>query len=209
MRLQIDEIFDAISYSKGCSIIRMLANWLGTESFKRGLHNYLKHFAYKNALTEDLWHFLGEASGKPVKELMDTWTKITGYPVVVVKEAGIVGHHRHYEITQQRFLSSGPVPNDTSLWQIPLGLIAHKTAGQPSFMVFKERAGKAILESGADDWVKFNPEQTGFYRVQYPPSMLEKLRRGIEKLELSPIDRLGVENDALSLAKGTQPVATS
>ena len=28
---EIDEIFDAISYSKGASVIRMLYNWIGAE----------------------------------------------------------------------------------------------------------------------------------------------------------------------------------
>ena len=28
---EIDEIFDAISYSKGASVIRMLHNWIGDE----------------------------------------------------------------------------------------------------------------------------------------------------------------------------------
>lgn len=33
----------------------------------------------------------GEASGKPVKELMDTWTKKTGYPVLTITGE----HHQH------------------------------------------------------------------------------------------------------------------
>jgi aminopeptidase N len=46
----------------------------------QGLHNYLKKFTYSNAITEDLWQSLAEASGKPVKELMDSWTKLTVRP---------------------------------------------------------------------------------------------------------------------------------
>jgi puromycin-sensitive aminopeptidase len=72
---EIDEIFDIISYSKGCSIVRMLASFLGNETFKKGLNIYLNRHKYANALTEDLWIALSEVSGKPVKELMDHWTK--------------------------------------------------------------------------------------------------------------------------------------
>lgn len=72
---EIDEIFDIISYSKGCSIVRMLASFLGNDAFKKGLNYYLTRHKYANALTEDLWAALAETSGKPVKELMDHWTK--------------------------------------------------------------------------------------------------------------------------------------
>ena len=51
---EVDEIFDAISYDKGASIIQMLHSYIGTEGFKAGLHSYLTEFAYKNASTGKL-----------------------------------------------------------------------------------------------------------------------------------------------------------
>lgn len=38
-----------------------------------------------NAKTDDLWAVLSEGSGQPVNELMDSWTKQKGYPVIHVK----------------------------------------------------------------------------------------------------------------------------
>lgn len=38
---EINEIFDRISYAKGASVIRMMDHFLTTETFKRGLTNYL------------------------------------------------------------------------------------------------------------------------------------------------------------------------
>lgn len=51
---EVDEIFDAISYSKGSVVIRMLQNYLGAETFRKALAIYMNKFSYKNALTEDL-----------------------------------------------------------------------------------------------------------------------------------------------------------
>ncbi len=45
---------------------------------------YLKRHEYQNTFTEDLWAALGEASGKPVAEIMSTWTKQMGFPVLKV-----------------------------------------------------------------------------------------------------------------------------
>lgn len=64
--LDVNQIFDKISYLKGCSIIRMLASHLGIKSFLKGIALYLKEHAYKNARTEDLWSALSEASGQDV-----------------------------------------------------------------------------------------------------------------------------------------------
>jgi len=46
---EINEIFDTISYSKGSSIIRMMANFIQLETFTRGINNYLQAKAYGNA----------------------------------------------------------------------------------------------------------------------------------------------------------------
>ncbi|KAA0202055.1 hypothetical protein HAZT_HAZT000627, partial [Hyalella azteca] len=39
---EINEIFDAISYSKGASIIRMMSHFLTEATFNKGITNYLK-----------------------------------------------------------------------------------------------------------------------------------------------------------------------
>lgn len=39
---EISEMFDSISYLKGASIIRMMNHFLGEQTFRKGLSNYLK-----------------------------------------------------------------------------------------------------------------------------------------------------------------------
>ncbi len=46
---EINEIFDSISYGKGASVIRMMANFLGLETFNGGITNYLNMHKYGNA----------------------------------------------------------------------------------------------------------------------------------------------------------------
>lgn len=89
---EIDEIFDAISYNKGSSLIRMMGLFLGEDVLSKGVSNYLQKHKYSNAEQNDLWESLtNEAhlhnvlpTHLTVKEIMDTWTLQTGYPVVHV-----------------------------------------------------------------------------------------------------------------------------
>ena len=71
---EVDEIFDDISYNKGASVIRMLHDYIGNEAFRQGMKEYLTNFSYKNTVTADLWSSLEAASGKPVRNVMSTWT---------------------------------------------------------------------------------------------------------------------------------------
>lgn len=52
--LDIDQIFDAISYLKGSSVIRMLSGHLGVDTFLLGVSNYLKAHAYGMIVTFSL-----------------------------------------------------------------------------------------------------------------------------------------------------------
>ena len=59
---QITSVFDAISYSKGGSVIRMMEGFMGEDDFRRGITAFLKRFEFKNAVTEDLLEELTKAS---------------------------------------------------------------------------------------------------------------------------------------------------
>jgi len=54
------------------------------QDFRKGMHSYLTQHQYSNTFTEDLWRSLYEASGKPIEDIMGTWTKQMGFPVLKV-----------------------------------------------------------------------------------------------------------------------------
>jgi aminopeptidase N len=157
---EVNEIFDAISYSKGCAVIRMLVEYLTVETFRKGLLIYLERHKYANASTKDLWNALSEASGKDISSMMTSWTRQTGYPVLVVTQAD----KRKLKITQNRYLSNGIDFNDETIWHIPIAYVTNHGRSEAILMTQKS------IEIEVDDfeWIKFNPQQTGFYRVSYP-----------------------------------------
>ena len=84
---QITEIFDAISYQKGASVLRMLEDFMGAEEFRIGIQRFLKKYKYDNAVTADLWRELSRVSSQQlnITRIMDTWTRQMGYPVLTVR----------------------------------------------------------------------------------------------------------------------------
>jgi len=199
---EIDEIFDAISYSKGASVIRMLHDYIGDIDFRKGMNAYLTKHKYSNTFTEDLWAALGEASGKPVQEIMSTWTKQMGFPVLKVSEKK-EGSKRIIKLAQEKFCASGPVQGDSPTWLVPVSV---STASSPDKAVLRTVLDTASVEVTVDnvddqDWLKLNVGAVGFYRTQYSAMMLESLLPGIRNGTLPPRDRLGLENDLFALAR--------
>lgn len=64
---------DAITYSKGASVLNQLRYLLGKETFQQGIHNYLKDNAYKNAILDDFINSLAKASGKDLSQWQQKW----------------------------------------------------------------------------------------------------------------------------------------
>ncbi len=67
---EINQIFDAISYSKGSCVLRMMSRYLGEDVFMEGVRRYIKKHAYGNTQTGDLWAALADASGKDVERIL-------------------------------------------------------------------------------------------------------------------------------------------
>jgi puromycin-sensitive aminopeptidase len=174
---EVDQIFDAISYNKGGSVLWMLEQHLGEEAFRLGVAAYLKKHAYANAESPDLW----SAMGPGVPEMMHAWTHQTGWPVVHARRDGA-----RWELKQERFLldrdPAAPV-QDPTLWDIPV-------AGTR----LRQREG-----SGEGKGPKLNPGQSGFYLVNYDEAGWDAVAKALPGL--GALDRFGVQEDAYSLLR--------
>ncbi|XP_046380097.2 aminopeptidase N-like [Haliotis rufescens] len=219
---EINEIFDRISYAKGASIIRMMRFFLGEETFRVGLSNYLKSKAYGAAFHDDLWTALTKQSAKEgkninVKEVMDTWTLQMNYPVVMVIREGT-----RIRVSQQRFLTDpnakDPGKYTSSFgykWEIPFAYTSsvendfNKTDADISWI--KPDSNELIFDnpsvipprSDNVSWVLGNPMQYGFYRVNYDTAnwmaLVNQLKT--DHRQIHTINRAQIINDAWSLAK--------
>uniref|UniRef100_A0A3B3S1X4 Aminopeptidase n=1 Tax=Paramormyrops kingsleyae TaxID=1676925 RepID=A0A3B3S1X4_9TELE len=200
---EVDEIFDAISYSKGASVIRMLHSYIGDEDFRKGMNSYLLKFQHKNASTEHLWECLEEASGKPVGAVMSSWTTQMGFPIIVVDEEQ-QGEDRVLKISQKKFCASGLHDGENCpTWMVPISICTSEDPSCTKLSLLLDSAETTVSLSNipTSNWLKINPGTVGFYRVQYSSAMLESLLPAIRDLTLLPVDRLGLQNDLFSLAR--------
>jgi tricorn protease interacting factor F2/3 len=179
---EIEEIFDHISYGKGGSVLRMIENYIGEESFRKGVNTYLKNFIYKNAAAEDLWTTLEKYSGQPVKDILIFWIIKPGFPLIKASKENSIIH-----LSQQRFTAAKTV--NSGIWPVPLTWI---TANQTQERLFN--APDYVL-TASHDFIKFNEQQTGFYRVLYDKQMLNDLEKAVKSKTLHKYDRWGILND--------------
>ncbi|KAI0389382.1 peptidase family M1 [Xylariaceae sp. FL0594] len=191
--LDVNQIFDHISYLKGCSTLRMLVNHLGEKNFLKGVGAYLRKHAYGNAKTEYLWQALSEASGANVNELMNNWIEKIGHPVITVAE-----EPGQISVKQNRYLSTGDVKpeEDETTWWVPLGL--EGKAGQQGVQNLALTERDTTIRDIDDDFYKLNSNATGFFRTNYPPARLAKLGTQLDRLTSD--DKISIIGSAADLA---------
>ncbi|KAK2686633.1 hypothetical protein QWA68_015259 [Fusarium oxysporum] len=179
--LDVSQIFDAISYQKGCSVLRMLASYLGSEVFFNGIKEYLQKNAFGNATSDSLWNALGVTSGSNVKNLMENWIEEVGHPVLDVTEVA-----DQVLITQMRHLSMGnPEPReDNTLWWVPLGLRGLKKPGELERLVLSGRNLAIPVTNNDVHSLNINANGTGFFRVSYRPAQLATISSQFKQLNV-------------------------
>ena len=179
---EVSQLFDAISYSKGGSVLRMLEHFLSPSAFRQGLNIYLNRHSYANARTTDLWRALEESSGQPVNTIMSSWTGQTGYPVLDVAASATEGGLA-LEVKQERFVFDSVLGDDTGddeeqVWPVPLTVTA-AGAGVTATLVNAASDTVTVSAPAEPDWFKVNPDQTGFYRVNYTDTDWDRLAPAI------------------------------
>ncbi len=195
---EIDQLFDAISYEKGGTVLHMLETYVGKEPFRKGLHLYLKRHAYSNATKYDLWSAISRASpGKHADKFASSWIDLPGYPIIEV-DGEERGRDTALRLRQRRFLiSSRGAGGGKGQWSLPLECQLDGNRRVTSLL----DSPQLRLATGGARWAKFNYGQHYLYRVRYPGWMLRRLGVLMRSGRLRGADSWGIENDLFALAR--------
>ncbi|KAJ0056253.1 hypothetical protein NL108_004529, partial [Boleophthalmus pectinirostris] len=204
---QINELFDAITYSKGAAVLRMLSFFITEEVFTKGLHTYLDTFKYKNTVYQDLWEHLqmavfssGISLPDSIEQIMNRWILQMGFPLVTINtQTG--------QIMQNHFLLDPDTPVDRPSpfqyeWIVPVTWIKNG-AEEKQYWLTKKDATNTEIKTAPGEWLVANINMKGFYRVNYDSENWERL---LTKLSTNPeaipvINRAQVIDDAFNLAR--------
>ncbi|TEB36135.1 leucyl aminopeptidase [Coprinellus micaceus] len=208
----INQIFDALSYSKAASVLRMLSNYVGEEKFLKGVSLYLKKKLFANSKTHDLWEGIETATGLDIPDLMENWiTKGTsiGFPVVTVTEEA-----NGIRVRQDRFLEGGRAAEEDNqtIWNIPLFILSAKDGKYSVDKTALLQEREQFFPIDTSKHYKLNAGTVGVSlytppdRVLYPEERLRKIAEEAAKKDsiFSVNDRVGLVYDALALAKAGQ-----
>ena len=187
---EAEGMFDLLTYEKGCAVLRMLEQHIGPDVFRDGVRSYLKAHEYGNTVTADLWDALEDASGAPVRDMMDTFILQGGHPLVSLTDGTL----------RQMPFAYGPVPEGATSsigesWSVPLAVRALPADAEPGAGIRRfvlgpdplplEEAGAGLAVVNAGGW--------GVFRVGYEPDHREALAG--ELAALTPLERANLMGD--------------
>ncbi|EDV25756.1 uncharacterized protein TRIADDRAFT_442, partial [Trichoplax adhaerens] len=199
---QIGALFDHISYDKGASLLRMLYEYFGEQTFFKGVEDYLKAYAYGNAKSQNLWNAMSSVTGENINSVMNTWLLQMNYPLVTLKL-----EKDKISISQTRFLedkNGQTLVNQTSpyryKWLIPF---CFETSDGYVNRTIIGMNGATLQLPSAPKWVKANCNQTGYFRVNYDAktwqSLIEQIQSDHESLSIP--NKANLLDDSFYLTK--------
>ncbi|MBV9659059.1 MAG: M1 family metallopeptidase [Verrucomicrobia bacterium] len=210
------DAFDAITYQKGQSIIRMIESWLGEEKFRDGIRRYLAAHEYSNTTTADLWAALEESSGEKVADMAQGWTTQPGFPLLNIHRSPLdTGHGEQPLVFAQERFQVGADATSGFDWQIPVALAGLPARADdaplphplPQFVLLKtERISWRPNSNEEENFFKANAGEVGYYRTCYAdPVLAAQIRARIARLP--PADQLNLLDDAWALTEAAQQPA--
>jgi puromycin-sensitive aminopeptidase len=187
---EAEGMFDLLTYEKGCAVLRMLEQHIGPDVFRDGVRTYLKAHAYANTVTTDLWDALEEASGEPVRDVMNTFILQGGHPLVSLRG----------DLLEQQPFSYGPAPDGVEsaigdVWNVPVAIRAVPEDGAPGAPPHKLvlDAKPVQLDDVAAGLVVVNAGGWGVFRVGYEAE--HRLALADHLSELTPLERANLLAD--------------
>jgi aminopeptidase N len=190
---QINEMFDGITYQKGAAVLAMVENYVGQETFQRGVHKYLLAHMYANATAEDFWNAQTAVSHKPVDKIMQSFVALPGVPLLRFSASA----HGATQASQQRFFLSPDAkqPAQAQLWTIP---VCFQSTNKPKCDLLD--SAQQTLKVPSAKLFFANAGDKGYYRTLYAPVDNQAITDNIESA-LTPVERIGFAGNAWALMR--------
>ncbi len=142
--------FDAITYSKGASVLRQLSYYIGEKNFKKGIQNYFKEHAYTNTTLVQFIASLEKASKTDLRMWSLSWLRNSGIDTIKVTPE-CTGP----KLSSLKFELTPPTANDRPRpHRVPITL-------------FKSNGNKLKVWT-VDDWKADGPSETVSIKSSHP-----------------------------------------
>lgn len=192
---QAEQAFDLITYQKGFSVVRMLEDYVGADGFRAGVQAYMRQYANQNTRSVQLWEAIEAASGRPVRQVADDFTRQPGVPLITVETGRCRNNQMPITLRQSEFTSL-PVDRQPLLWHVPV-TVQSLSGGEPVHLLTgDDRTATGSIACGA---YVVNPGQVGYYRTHYSAAAFDQLAQNFSRL--SPADQLGLLYDIRALGR--------
>ncbi len=192
---EINEMFDGITYEKGGAILHMVESYLGEETFRQGVHNYLQAHIFSNATAEDFWSAQTANSHKPVDQIMASFISTPGVPLLAFSKA----HDGQVEVSQARFFLNPKAASSQGVsqeWMVPVCFKAAGSGRQCELLTGAE----ASLKVPAGPAFFADAGAAGYYRSAYTAPDFNALLTHA-KTSLSAAERILVVGDEMALMR--------
>ncbi|MBV8820052.1 MAG: M1 family metallopeptidase, partial [Acidobacteriaceae bacterium] len=201
----IANAFDGITYEKGAAVIEMFEHWIGSDTFRQGVRQYIRQHANGNATTADFEAAISKAAGKNITPAFDSFLDQAGIPLLTASlECG--GAHPALKISQKRSLPLGSPGASPQTWQVPVCVkygADGKAYSECELMTDPRTSIELKHAKACPDWILPNDGEVGYYRVAYEGELLDQLL-GKNADKLSTAEKVGVLGDVRALVSSAQ-----
>jgi alanyl aminopeptidase len=197
----ISNAFDGITYNKGAAVIGMFESWMGPESFRKGVQNYLRQYAFRTTTAGDFLDALSSSSKKDITKPFSTFLEQAGVPVVKVTLDCDKAPALHLE--QSRYLPTGSNGNTSQVWSIPICVRWGSGKGESQCSLMTQASMVLPLQTkSCPAWIDANANAQGYYRVDYQGTLLSSLTSGDVEHRLTAAGRYDLVGNVEAMASG-------
>jgi len=167
---EIRAIFDVISYGKGASVLRCMANYIGLDLLWKCVSLFIATYRLSSATTEDFWACLEKVTQKKdLSKIFDSWIKVPHFPLLFCSKLP----DGKIKITQECIVKGV----EEQLYMVPLQFYFHNTVEKKDtfsdFIVLTEK--ETVLSLPTKGPFLLNFKQMAFLRTNYSKELWEDI----------------------------------
>jgi aminopeptidase N len=148
--------FDAVTYSKGASVLKQLMAYVGEESFVEGLRAYFREHAWGNTVLNDLMSAIGTAAGRDLGDWTVAWLDRAGTDVLRLGDSTITAESPDGETPRPHRLEIGSYAVSGDQLSL-VGTTSVETAGTTTPVQLPE-ADLHLLNAGDHTFAAVRPD---------------------------------------------------